>query len=55
MITACRIRVHRWGQTSSGSWQCQRCRRVAPDCDNCGGQHNPNKIVICSVTRDWSR
>lgn len=36
-------------------WACSRCGKPAPECRNCGHQHDPDAWVICSVTRIGGR
>lgn len=43
---------HKWTQDpQSELWRCARCPAIQDPCRNCGGQHDPNAIVVCSVTR----
>lgn len=49
----CLLGIHRWVQSLTRmQWWCARCGQSPSACRNCGGQHDPNALVIvCSVHR----
>lgn len=49
----CWIGLHKWIYRGPEVWRCRRCHIRSPKCDNCGDWHNPNAIVVCTVTRSW--
>jgi hypothetical protein len=45
---------HDWSGSGWTDWEpytCDRCDAESKACGNCGRFHNPQAIVICTVTR----